>query len=105
MGKKRPQKTKELSVAIAEASSAAGGDETHQQTPRKRGRPRKIIIQEIQENKQEIQEQEQEKATEIQSRNKEEDEVENKKDLEEALPAPAPRRSSRRRKSKPRKSS
>lgn len=42
MGKKKPQKTKELSVAIAEASST--GDETQQpQTPRKRGRPRKII--------------------------------------------------------------
>uniref|UniRef100_A0A2C9U0T1 Uncharacterized protein n=1 Tax=Manihot esculenta TaxID=3983 RepID=A0A2C9U0T1_MANES len=45
MGKKRPQKTKELSVAIAEASSR--GDETQRpqqpQTPRKRGRPRKII--------------------------------------------------------------
>lgn len=45
MGKKKPQKTKALSVAIAEASST--GDETLQQpqpqTPRKRGRPRKII--------------------------------------------------------------
>ncbi|KAF3446310.1 hypothetical protein FNV43_RR11489 [Rhamnella rubrinervis] len=47
MGKKKPQKTKELSVAIAEASSASAGDETQKQpqpqTPRKRGRPRKII--------------------------------------------------------------
>ena len=45
MGKsKKPQKTKELSVAIAEASST-GDLETRQQsqTPRKRGRPRKII--------------------------------------------------------------
>lgn len=51
MGKKRPQKTKELSVAIAEASTAGTGDDTQQpqtqqqnrpQTPRKRGRPRKI---------------------------------------------------------------
>ncbi|KAF5747110.1 zinc finger and BTB domain-containing protein 47 [Tripterygium wilfordii] len=46
MGKKKPQKTKELSVAIAEASST--GEETQQaqspsQTPRKRGRPRKIL--------------------------------------------------------------
>ncbi|KAF3971518.1 hypothetical protein ACB098_01G045400 [Castanea mollissima] len=45
MGKKKPQKTKELSVAIAEASIT--GDEGQQQplsqTPRKRGRPRKII--------------------------------------------------------------
>lgn len=52
MGKK-PQKTKELSVAIAEASSSAI-DVTEpqqqqpppqpQQAPRKRGRPRKIIV-------------------------------------------------------------
>lgn len=46
MGKKKPQKTKELSVAIAEASST--GDESQQQqpqlqTPRRRGRPRKIF--------------------------------------------------------------
>lgn len=47
MGKKKPQKTKELSVAIAEASSTGTTyDDTTQQpqiqTPRKRGRPRKI---------------------------------------------------------------
>ncbi|KAJ7966746.1 transcription factor TBF1-like [Quillaja saponaria] len=50
MGKK-PQKTKELSVAIAEASSTAGAEtqqqqqsqQTMSQTPRKRGRPRKIL--------------------------------------------------------------
>ncbi|KAG4931711.1 hypothetical protein AAZX31_17G237000 [Glycine max] len=52
MGKKKPQKTKELSVAIAEASSAI--DEKEQQiqvqvqpqpqAPRKRGRPRKIVL-------------------------------------------------------------
>ncbi|XP_028757730.1 uncharacterized protein LOC114716827 [Neltuma alba] len=51
MGKKKPQKTKELSVAIAEASSTGTGDDTQQpqtqqqnqpHTPRKRGRPRKI---------------------------------------------------------------
>ncbi|KAG5543208.1 hypothetical protein RHGRI_016083 [Rhododendron griersonianum] len=47
MGKKKmPKKTKELSVAIAESSSMA--EETQQQqqqiiTPRKRGRPRKIV--------------------------------------------------------------
>lgn len=54
MGKKKPQKTEELSVAIAEASSTGEGDETRQQqpqvqTPRKRGRPRKIV--ESEENK------------------------------------------------------
>lgn len=49
MGKKKPQKTKELSVAIAEASSTAevveetSTPQHHQTTPRKRGRPRKII--------------------------------------------------------------
>ncbi|KAG6787514.1 hypothetical protein POTOM_009155 [Populus tomentosa] len=46
MGKnKKPQKTKELSVAIAEASSTGDPETTQQQpqTPRKRGRPRKII--------------------------------------------------------------
>lgn len=47
MGKKKQQKTKEISVAIAEASSTKGDEITHQQaqpqTPRKRGRPRKII--------------------------------------------------------------
>lgn len=45
MGKKRAvKKTKELSVAIAESSSMTG-DNLHQQqqTPRKRGRPRKIV--------------------------------------------------------------
>ncbi|XP_039066911.1 uncharacterized protein LOC120212794 isoform X2 [Hibiscus syriacus] len=45
MGKKS-KKTKQLSVAIVEGSSA--GEEAHQQqsqpqTPRKRGRPRKIV--------------------------------------------------------------
>nr|GME12164.1 death domain-associated protein 6-like [Ipomoea batatas] len=45
MGKKRVvKKTMELSVAIAESSSMTG-DNLHQQqqTPRKRGRPRKIV--------------------------------------------------------------
>ncbi|KAK7321755.1 hypothetical protein VNO77_32665 [Canavalia gladiata] len=47
MGKKKPQKTKELSVAIAEASSTIdemGQQEQQPQAPRKRGRPRKIIV-------------------------------------------------------------
>ncbi|RDX95099.1 hypothetical protein CR513_22415, partial [Mucuna pruriens] len=46
MGKKKPQKTKEISVAIAEASSTIDEKEQQQQpqVPRKRGRPRKIIV-------------------------------------------------------------
>ncbi|KAK4770551.1 hypothetical protein SAY87_031083 [Trapa incisa] len=47
MGKK-PLKTKELAVAIEEATSAAVGDanESKQQSPapRKRGRPRKTVV-------------------------------------------------------------
>nr|GLL48842.1 uncharacterized protein LOC109153126 [Ipomoea trifida] len=46
MGKKRVvKKTKELSVAIAESSSMTGDNlhQQQQQTPRKRGRPRKIV--------------------------------------------------------------
>ncbi|PHT98808.1 hypothetical protein BC332_32227 [Capsicum chinense] len=44
MGKKKVvKKTKELSVAIAE-SSAMSGDSQQQITPRKRGRPRKIVV-------------------------------------------------------------
>ncbi|GJW87841.1 hypothetical protein Tco_0163181 [Tanacetum coccineum] len=54
MGKKKvPKKTKELSVAIAESSSIIG----EQITPRKRGRPRKIVerIVEVKESKEESQ--------------------------------------------------
>ncbi|KAK8975691.1 hypothetical protein V6N11_021541 [Hibiscus sabdariffa] len=42
----KPQKTKQLSVAIAEASSAgedAFAKQQAQTNPRKRGRPRKIV--------------------------------------------------------------
>ncbi|KAK8513943.1 hypothetical protein V6N13_005123 [Hibiscus sabdariffa] len=45
-GKMKPQKTKQLSVAIAEASSAgedAFAKQQAQTNPRKRGRPRKIV--------------------------------------------------------------
>lgn len=43
MGKKKTaKKTKEVSVAIAESASI-GSSEPQQQTPRKRGRPRKIV--------------------------------------------------------------
>ncbi|KAA8528643.1 hypothetical protein F0562_035998 [Nyssa sinensis] len=46
MGKKTGKKTKELSVAIAESSSIGDQEplqQQQQQTPRKRGRPRKIV--------------------------------------------------------------
>ncbi|KAF7829679.1 RNA polymerase II degradation factor 1-like [Senna tora] len=44
MGKKKVQKTKELSVAIAEASSAGEKvQQVEQSQPRKRGRPRKMV--------------------------------------------------------------
>lgn len=67
--KKKPQKTKELSVAIAEASSA--GEEVPQQpsqqplTPRKRGRPRKNV-EKIE--TEEIKEEEAAEVTETQSK-------------------------------------
>ncbi|GMY28430.1 FK506-binding protein 4-like [Fagus crenata] len=124
MGKKKPQKTKELSVAIAEASVT--GDETQQaqpQTPRKRGRPRKIIEKPESQDKQEEAE---DTSNETQSKkvktgeqdqqqlkgegssasmgvtNKEEDQSEKREVL---LPKEPPRTSRARRKSKPRKSS
>nr|GFC30197.1 hypothetical protein [Tanacetum cinerariifolium] len=49
MGKKKiPMKTKNLSIAIAESSSVIGDVQVEQQhaqqvTPRKRGRPRKVV--------------------------------------------------------------
>ncbi|KAL4332810.1 hypothetical protein GQ457_07G026290 [Hibiscus cannabinus] len=67
--KKKPQKTKQLSVAIAEASSA--GEElplqqqSQPQTPRKRGRPRKNVERTESE---EIKEEEAAEVTESQSK-------------------------------------
>lgn len=43
MGKK-PQKTKEIWAAIAEASSATDENQEQPQPTRKRGRPRKIVV-------------------------------------------------------------
>ncbi|CAK7349292.1 unnamed protein product [Dovyalis caffra] len=127
MGKnKKPQKTKELSVAIAEASIT--GDETQQQpqTPRKRGRPRKIIEKIESEVKREESIAEGTQATEqvIGSHSKkvkfsqeeeEQQQVEveepsastrgTKKEEEKSEVIREPPRKSRRRKSKPRKSS
>lgn len=59
MGKKKRQKTKELSVAIAEAASK-GGDTgqqqeiTQPQAPRKRGRPRKVVVETESEEKKKV---------------------------------------------------
>ncbi|XAR61770.1 hypothetical protein NMG60_11016282 [Bertholletia excelsa] len=117
MGKKKvPKKTKELSVAIAESSSI--GTETQQrQTPRKRGRPRKVVekieseeIKEEQALASEVAERESKKA-------KTSEEEEGRAEVKEEEPASSSvgeakkeggterPRSRARRKSKPRKSS
>ncbi|KAI4336886.1 hypothetical protein L6164_015363 [Bauhinia variegata] len=135
MGKKKPQKTKELTVAIAEASST--GDETkpqQSQTPRKRGRPRKIVKNpETEEGKELIQQSEaegtdsslkkgktMEKEEEEEEHGRQQDETkqvgssapcmrlltkEEGSSKERQLPKGQPSRSRARRKSKPRKSS
>lgn len=70
MGKRKGQKTKELSVAIAEASSSAAeaGDEAKSPvvTPRKRGRPRKIVEAKQEEEQQQQQQQRQQQQNPIQ---------------------------------------
>ncbi|XP_057434947.1 enhancer of translation termination 1-like [Lotus japonicus] len=118
MGKKKRQKMKELSVAIAEsAASKEGGDtkqqESQPQAPRKRGRPRKVVREEGKlvettmdeaaaastatqsimnmEKKEEEEEEEEHEASA-----KEEEDIQ--------LPKREPSRSRARRKSKPRKS-
>ncbi|KAM0019135.1 hypothetical protein Hdeb2414_s0026g00682011 [Helianthus debilis subsp. tardiflorus] len=111
-GKKKLQmKTKELSLAIAESSSVIGEVQVEQKqvqqvTPRKRGRPRKVVekSEEDDETNQDLQEEMESKKA------KSKDEKSNKELIkEEAKEAPSPtatkdqpRRS--RRKSKPRKS-
>ncbi|KAK7376808.1 hypothetical protein VNO80_02225 [Phaseolus coccineus] len=125
MGKKKPQKTKELSVAIAEASSTIDDEKEQEeaqpqpQAPRKRGRPRKVIAK--------MEESEEEKALVIEQRggsisalgiessmekvtsNEEEGTssacMRVAKQEEMQLPKVEPSRSRARRKSKPRKSS
>ncbi|KAJ1388409.1 hypothetical protein SESBI_39145 [Sesbania bispinosa] len=117
MGKK-PQKTKEVSVAIAEASSTV--DEAGQQLPqatatRKRGRPRKIIVKMESEGEKAAQgttESSMEKGTV--NKEEEQHEVEGASSVacttiteqqqEMQLPKGEPSRSRARRKSKPRKS-
>lgn len=128
MGKKKPQKTKELSVAIAEASSAI--DEKEQQiqvqvqvqpqpqAPRKRGRPRKIVLkrEESEEEKTQLMiGQRGAQGTESSMEKGTTDEQEGTsssacmrvttKQEEMQLPKVEPSRSRARRKSKPRKSS
>ncbi|TKY57720.1 hypothetical protein E2542_SST14772 [Spatholobus suberectus] len=121
MGKKKPQKTKELSVAIAEASSTIDEKEQQQpQAPRKRGRPRKIIVKmESEEGKAQVMEQRggsiaiaaqgTESSMEKGTTNEEEGassacmRVANQEEMQ--LPKGEPSRSRARRKSKPRKSS
>ncbi|KAK7310434.1 hypothetical protein RJT34_07965 [Clitoria ternatea] len=108
MGKKKPQKTKELSVvAIAEASETG---KQQPQAPRKRGRPRKIIV------KMEKSEEEEEKeGPEKGTTNNEEEEAPSSpciirniaKQQDMQIPpkgSEQPSRSRARRKSKPRKS-
>ncbi|KAJ8762156.1 hypothetical protein K2173_007309 [Erythroxylum novogranatense] len=118
MGRKKPQKTKELSVAIAEASST--GDETKQQhpeTPRKRGRPRKMVEKiETEVKKKEPTsagesniDAEHDQSKKVETSKEEDEEVQQqqkrvkKKEGEQSEEREPPRRS-RRRKSQPRKS-
>ena len=123
MGKKKRQKTKELSVAIAEASATAG--ETGQQEiiqpqrPRKRGRPRKIVVETKTEEKkvqqptiEELEASTAAQGTESSTKKDEEQlstciRVTNEEERafeENPLPKGEPSRSRARRKSKPRKS-
>ncbi|CAL0327026.1 unnamed protein product [Lupinus luteus] len=117
MGKKR-QKMKELSVAIAEASFIQGAEtgqqEIQPQLPRKRGRPRKIIAMEAnQEKKIDAAEKGTENTMKKEEQEEEEEEEEsiaacisfNSKEKEfQLITKGDPSRSRVRRKSKPRKS-
>jgi len=118
MGKKKmPKKTKELSVAIAESSSIAEDTQQQQQivTPRKRGRPRKIVekteseeIKEIKKGEEEEEDSESKKAKMIGEEEEEEKKlmkVEGATSSSVAKEIQPQRKSRARRKSKPRKSS
>ncbi|KAL7597750.1 uncharacterized protein LOC111910602 [Lactuca sativa] len=110
MGKKKmPMKTKELSLAMAESSSVIGEVQVEQQqgqliTPRKRGRPRKIVDKSEEDDEESLQEEMELKKA------KSNEELVKKEDKEPSSPTTTtiaankdqPRRS--RRKSKPRKS-
>ncbi|OIV97624.1 hypothetical protein TanjilG_12381 [Lupinus angustifolius] len=115
---------KELSVAIAEASSIQGGEkgqkQVQSQAPRKRGRPRKIIVMErtqekkieaastAEKSKESSMKKEQEKQQQQQEESATATEAAcisiNRKEEEFQLPKEEPSRNRARRKSKPRKS-
>lgn len=109
-----PKKTKELSVAIAESSSIAEDTQQQQQivTPRKRGRPRKIVekteseeIKEIKKGEEEEEDSESKKAKMIGEEEKKLMKVEGATSSSVAKEIQPQRKSRARRKSKPRKSS
>lgn len=109
MGKKKIlKKTKELSVAIAESSAMSGDSQQQQITPRKRGRPRKIIVKNEEETTGEVKKlkpnegEESENKEEAEREKKEEEEEQSEENLEPQKQQPT--RSRARRKSKPRKS-
>jgi len=66
MGKK-PQKTKEVWAAIAEASSTIDEQEQQPQPTRKRGRPRKIVVKMESSEEKAVSQQEQEEGTKTSS--------------------------------------
>ncbi|GFY86160.1 hypothetical protein Acr_04g0008980 [Actinidia rufa] len=110
--RKTAKKTKELSVAIAESSSI-GEESSPQKTPRKRGRPRKIVkrseseeIKQEGEAEREARERESKKVKEEDSEEvKEEPATSIAKKEQTELPKVQASRSRARRKSKPQNSS
>ncbi|CAL0319006.1 unnamed protein product [Lupinus luteus] len=108
MGKKK-QKMKELSVAIAEASSIQGS-EIQPQLPRKRGRPRKIVA--VERNQEKKKEEEAEGTESSVKKEKQQEEsaatacisINTKEEEIQLIPKGEPSRIRARRKSKPRKS-
>ncbi|KAL3505296.1 hypothetical protein ACH5RR_035137 [Cinchona calisaya] len=125
MGKTKAvkKKTKELSVAVAESSSfleAAEGQQPQPLSPRKRGRPRKVIVEktEVEEVKDEETAKEShdvegsESKKKVKTSTEEEEEEEGLQQLSKTTTTsssrkqfPAPRSRASRRKSKPRKCS
>lgn len=104
MGKKKVvKKTKELSVAIAESSAMSGDSQQQKILPRKRGRPRKIIVKDEEEVSAELKKLKTSEVEESQGdKKKQEEEFEEDKNLQPQKQQPT--RSRARRKSKPRKS-
>ncbi|KAE9609408.1 hypothetical protein Lal_00020093 [Lupinus albus] len=106
---------KELSVAIADEASSIQGAETGQQEiqpqlPRKRGRPRKIVV--VERNQEKKIEEAAAEGTESSTKKEEQQEesaaacisINTKKEEIQLIPKGEPSRSRARRKSKPRKS-